>query len=240
MPIELPIRVKGYWADGTSWEELTAIEDASSLGVSLALQHPAKIGQVVHLVMPLPRTIRQFDFYSPKYEIYGLVRHAGVKDEDWRLGVQFLSKEAPRGFEERPWARYGLPADVADEDVDEATITPPRLPPPEPTPEPDVQRRFDRFDVFVGFMLEPVDETGQARPGELAVSENVSHGGARFKTSLDLNRGSIVAVSETESGFEARAEVRNSYVGPDGVRRINVMFLDGKSPDRLVGEPRLP
>jgi hypothetical protein len=235
--LEIPVRVQGYWADGTSWEELTAIDNASSLGVSLVLEHSVEVGQVLHLVMPFPTTIRQFDFVDPKYRIYGLVRHTEDENQDRRLGVQFLSKTPPRGYERKPWTRYALPEGASQEGEEEAA-PPPRAteaPPEEETPA-DPRRRHGRFDVFVGFTIQPEGGDEDEPVSELAVSENVGHGGARFRTSLDLGLGSIVTVRETESGFEARAEVRNTFVGPDGVRRINVMFLDGKSPVRLVGK----
>jgi hypothetical protein len=48
-------------------------------------------------------------------------------------------------------------------------------------------------------------------------------------------KGEVVVVEELGGGdFRSRAEIRNVYIGKDNVPRLNLMFLDGEAPDRLV------
>ena len=113
--LEVPVRVHGHEQDGTVWQELTAIDDASSDGVSFVIRRRLEKGRVLRLVTPFPKSIRKFDESSPAYTIYGLVREALEREGGWRIGVQFLGKKPPRGFDERPWAAYLLPWDPESE-----------------------------------------------------------------------------------------------------------------------------
>jgi hypothetical protein len=234
--LDIPVRVTGYERDGTSWEELTEVLDASRGGVLLVLQHEVGVGQVLRVVGPFPAEVRRFDSEAPAYEVYALVRHASQCDGQWRLGMRILGKVAPKGYEKRPWTRYRLPSDTPRGDA-----APGLTPSSEETSKADETppsgvRRFERFEVFVGFMITPLDEKGLPCQGELGVSENISRGGARLKTGLDLEPGQHVHLKDTDSAFESRAEVRHSFVGPDGVRRANVMFLDSQGPVHLLGK----
>ena len=84
------------------------------------------------------------------------------------------------------------------------------------------------------FVLRQVDEWGTVLAEELTVAENVSFGGACVYTSLPLRVGHIVQVQERGGAFEARAEVRDTYVGIDRIRRVSLSFLDGRGPAHLV------
>jgi hypothetical protein len=69
------------------------------------------------------------------------------------------------------------------------------------------------------------------------VADNLGPGGARVKTTQPFAKGEIVEVEEPGGAFRARATVRNAYVGPDAIGRLNLMFLDetapsGSSPSR--------
>lgn len=109
--LEIPVRVHGHDQDGTVWQELTSIDDASSDGVSFVVRRQLEKGRILRLVTPFPKSIRRFDESLPAYTIYGLVREAQERHGEWRIGVQFLGKTPPRGFKERPWAPYVLPLD---------------------------------------------------------------------------------------------------------------------------------
>jgi hypothetical protein len=53
-------------------------------------------------------------------------------------------------------------------------------------------------------------------------------------TARDLAKGDVIVLHEVGGNFETRAEVRELNLGKDGIRRLNVRFLDGRSPDHLV------
>jgi hypothetical protein len=68
------------------------------------------------------------------------------------------------------------------------------------------------------------------------VADNLGAGGARMKTTQPFAQGEIVEVEEPGGSFRTRAAVRHAYVGADAVGRLNLMFLDEQTPDRLLSE----
>jgi len=217
MGVQLPLRVQGYDPDGTRWEEMTVGEDISSGGAAFPLRHLVVKGQAVLLSMPLPKRYRTYDSASPSYHVYALVRTVDITDAGVRIGAMFLGKSPPRGFEENPSARYLLPG--------------------EKNPMDDVRpadRRVEpRFSVFLNLRLErEAGRTGMLH--EQTVAENLSRRGARVPTTLPVDKGEVLLLAELGGDFHCRAEVRNVYIGKDGVPRLNLRFLDAEVPDRLI------
>jgi len=109
--LAIPARVQGFLADGTTWEEITTTADVSSGGACFSLSHGAELGQVLLLSLALPRRLRQFDLTDAVYRVYSVVRGVRRRADLPRVGVMFFGKYPPRGFQERPAARYILPSD---------------------------------------------------------------------------------------------------------------------------------
>jgi len=109
--LAIPLRVQGFLADGSVWDEMTTTLDVSSGGACFPLSHEAELGQVLLLSMALPKRLRQFDLADASYRVYSLVRGVRRRGEQPRVGVMFFGKQPPRGFHERPAARYLLPSD---------------------------------------------------------------------------------------------------------------------------------
>ena len=109
--LAIPVRVQGFLADGTSWEEISSTIDVSSNGACFPLSHEVELGQVLVLSLALPRRLRQFDLADADYRVYTLVRGVRRRADQPRVGVMFFGKYPPRGFQERPTARYLLPSD---------------------------------------------------------------------------------------------------------------------------------
>jgi hypothetical protein len=109
--LAIPLRVQGFLADGTTWEEITTTVDVSQGGACFSLSHEAELGQVLLLSLPLPKRLRQYDLNDVSYRVYTLVRGVRKRADQPRVGVMFFGKYPPRGFQERPAARYLLPSD---------------------------------------------------------------------------------------------------------------------------------
>ncbi len=107
----IPVRVQGFLADGGTWEELTTTLDVSYGGACFPLGHEAELGQVLLVSLALPKRLRQYDLTAATYRVYTLVRGVRRRPEEPRVGVMFFGKYPPRGFQERPAARYLLPSD---------------------------------------------------------------------------------------------------------------------------------
>jgi hypothetical protein len=213
MALRIPVKVDGFDADGP-WQEMTMSEDTSASGVALTLAHPAQFGQVLLLSLPLPKRFRQYDLTDPSYHVYGVVRRVEPGRERSVFGVMFLGKSPPRGFEKSPASRYLLSQDRA--------------------PGTRVERRAsERRESFYNLKLVR-QAPGQAPQHENTVAENLGKGGARVLTSLPVAKGEIIIVEELGGPFRTRAEIKNIYIGKDRIPRLNLQFLDGEAPDRLI------
>jgi hypothetical protein len=214
MNLSMPVRVLGHDTAGATWEEMASVRDASPSGVALNLRHRITRGQVLLLTLPLPKRFRRYDLGDASYRIWGLVRSVNPDTNVARVGVMFLGKNPPRGFDRNPGGLFLLPTDAP--------------------PTPSERRRAPRLDVYVNLRIRRLVDAGGGRREEQTIAENISKGGARVLTSLDIAKGEVVEVQEVDGSFRARAEVRNAYVGQDRIPRLNLCFIDAEAPARLI------
>ena len=103
------------------------------------------------------------------------------------------------------------------------------------TDTPSDRRLVTRLDIPVNFILRRVGTLGTVLQEERTIAENCGRGGARVMTTMtSLLIGDIVHLEEVGGPFKTRANLRGSYVGRDGVRRLNLQFMDSPAPDYLV------
>ncbi len=230
MGMNFTVQVRGHDPDGTAWEEMTASDDISYGGASFPLRHSHGVGQVLLLSAPLPRNFRRYDLAETSYKSYALVRNSRTTENGARVvGVMFLGRVPPKGFETKPGGRYRLPTDPRAAQAP-ATGAP-----------PGERRRHERLQLFVNLRLKRTGMSGVME--EQTVTENLSHGGARVFTTLPISPGETITVTDLEDTVASEAVVRNVYVGPDRVTRLNLHFPDARGFERLrhaAGTPPLP
>jgi hypothetical protein len=295
--LAIPLRIQGFLPDRGTWEEFSTTTDVSAGGACFQLVHDVELGQVLLLSLALPKRLRQYDLNDVTYRVYALVRGVRRRADRPRVGVMFFGKYPPRGFEERPAARYLLPSDpaagadvppalregltpnegtapvwttstavgreadagagvgVAPRGADSGTdardavgtsVRPRAGIPPAPvpgsptaafTPSSDVpadRRGTTRYELFVNFTIQLVDEWGAVLQEELTVADNVSRGGARVMTSMAFRIGDVVLLQEAGGGFATRAEIRGITRVQTAVDRLHLRFVDRQAPDRLL------
>jgi serine/threonine protein kinase len=97
------------------------------------------------------------------------------------------------------------------------------------------RRRDTRLEIPVNFVLRRVGTLGTVLQEERTYAENIGRFGTRVITTMvSLAKGDIVHLEEVGGAYKTRAEVRGHYVGQDGLRRLNLRFLDSPAPDYLV------
>lgn len=213
MSLAMPVRVQGHDSTGAAWEEMASVRDASPGGVAITLRRPVSRGQVLFLTLPLPKRFRRYEETDASYRIWGLVRDVNRETGAARVGVMFLGKHPPRGYDRNRGGLFLLPNDAP--------------------PAPAERRRTPRFDIFVNLHLRRLHNGDGARE-EQTIAENIGKGGARVLTSLHVSAGEVLEVQEVGGTFHTRASVRNVYVGPDNIPRLNLCFLDAQAPAHLV------
>jgi hypothetical protein len=83
--------------------------------------------------------------------------------------------------------------------------------------------------------LEAEHAPGGIAVEERTVAEDVSLWGAQVRAAtLPVLKGAILQVEEIGGDYRTRAEVRNISIGADGQPRLNLLFLDGPAPERLL------
>jgi hypothetical protein len=206
----MPVRVLvngGHEAGGTPWEEVTTTRDASAGGASFLVDHPLTVGEVIRLQLlpPLPEMLGPFALTGPSQTVYAIVRSCVLDPRGRRVGVKFF------------------------DDVEGL------MPPSAPAPPPGTadRRLRERYLTSVHFIAQRVDEYGAVLVEALTVAENISRGGAQLLAPIQVARGDTLVLLEAGGTFESRAEVRNTFADEGGLRRLNVMFLDGRSPRHL-------
>lgn len=206
--LKLPVRVQGEDLDGRSWQEMASSRDASAGGVAVELAHAVRPGQVLHVALPLPPRFRRSDLLDPAYRVYALVRSVRPNGE---IGVLFLEGH-PKGYERNQDGLFLRPLGQTAEE----------------------RRRAQRVEGPFFFALKREVPQAMDPTEEAAIAENLSQGGARVKSSLQLQRGDVIYLRELGGLFRTRAEIRNVYVGRDRIQRANLMFLDQPAPERLL------
>ncbi len=104
--ISLPVRVNGHDPNGLPWQEMAKCSDASEGGCSFVLQHGVFPGQVLQLQLALPKRFRAYDAMKTTYQTYALVLSARLGGGGTRVGVAFLGRTPPVGYDGCPGGRF--------------------------------------------------------------------------------------------------------------------------------------
>jgi hypothetical protein len=170
------------------------------------------VGEVVRVQVlpPLPETLGTFELKEPSPPVYAVVRSSVLDSRGRRVGVKFFN------------------------DVD--GLMPAAAPvPPLGT---DDRRSRERYLTAVHFLVQQVDSSGTVVAEALTVAENIGEGGAQLLGPLPAAAGDLVVVWEAGGGFVTLAQVRNAFVDEGDLRRLNVVFLEGRSPAHLFPPER--
>jgi len=229
LELKLPVRVRCREVVGLEWTEITRLIDVTPFGASFTLKRPIEKGRLLHMTIPMPRQLRVFDHVEDQYRVWALVRYvraAARSDSTSQLfdvGVAFIGKRPPRSYEEDPSKRYEI-----------GNMTPQQLNAIEdwaPTELSSSDKRYQtRHNIPVDMLIESFNEKGEVELSEYTVTENISQKGAAIYTTLVLPVGRFVRLSSEQYKQSVYAAVRGHSMGPAGVPRIHVEFIDREWP----------
>lgn len=234
MPINLPLKVEGKDTLEEDWDEITRLRDVSAHGAGFTLSRPVKRGRLVRITVPMPRQMRCYDFFEAQYNVWGIVRRcipiAGnvssslLKSSSYLIGVAFIGKMPPRSYNEDPSKVYEI-LNRADDakglwEIRNAAAN------PDESNLPKEDRRHSRLSIPVGMDVDVIGKDGAVRESEPTVSENISLGGASIFTSLTVDVGSFLQITSNQYQTTIKAIVRGRRLGPDGIPRLHIEFID--------------
>jgi hypothetical protein len=225
LELKLPVRVRCREALDLEWTEITRLIDVTPFGAAFTLKRPVEKGRLLHMTIPMPRQLRVFDHVEDQYRVWSLVRHVrtttppGSTSLLFEVGVAFIGKRPPRSYEEDPSKRYEI-----------GSTTPEQLNMIEdwvPTELASSDKRTQtRHNIPVDMLIESFNENGEVELSEHTVAENISQKGAAIYTTLPLPVGRIIRLTSEQYKLSVYAAVRGQSMGPAGVPRIHVQFVD--------------
>jgi hypothetical protein len=226
LELKLPVRVICRETPDFEWMELTRLQNVTPFGAGFTLKRPTEKGRILHMTIPKPRQLRVFDHAEDQYRVWALVRYVKTTASPdnktvFDVGVAFIGKHPPRGYEAEPWKRY----DVATS-THQAMATAEEI---QPIPTSN-NRIHTRHNIAVDMELETLNEKGEPGQTETTVTENISRKGATIFTTLQIPIGRFVRLKSASYGLTVHAAVRASSTGADGIGRIHVEFIDKEWP----------
>lgn len=225
--LNLPVRVQGRESVGNEWTEITRLVDVTTFGAGLTLKRPIERGRLLYLTIPMPRQLRVFDHVEDQYRVWALVRHVQVSPTPdnsplFEIGVAFTGKRPPRSYEENPAKRYEIASQATQqlseiEDLPAETAT-------------DDSRIRTRHNIPVDILIETFNGKSAVEFTEQTVTENISQQGAAIYTTLTIPVGRFIRLTSEQFKLSVYAAVRAHSMGPTGVPRIHVEFIDREWP----------
>ena len=229
LELRLPVRVRCRETLDLEWSEITRLIDVTPFGAGFSLKRPIEKGRLLHMTIPMPRQLRVFDHAEDQYKVWALVRYVrpAVPTEgmptQFEVGVAFIGKQPPRSYEGNPAKRYDVGAVVPGQLTTAEEWVPTELTSSE-------KRSSTRHNIPVDMLIETLKESGTVESSEYTVTENISEKGAAIYTTLSLPVGRFIRLSSEQFKLSVYAAVRGSSLGPTGVQRIHVEFIDREWP----------
>ncbi|HKP45206.1 MAG TPA: hypothetical protein VJT50_01285 [Pyrinomonadaceae bacterium] len=228
LELKLPVRIHCRETRDLEWTEITRLIDVTPFGAGFTLKRPVEKGRLLHMTIPMPRQLRVFDHVEDQYRVWALVRYikqstaTKTNAPQFEVGVAFIGKRPPRSYEEDPAKRYEIGSISA-----ESLASVQDWPETESTAD---NRRLTRHNIPVDMLIETLDDQGMVENSEQTVTENISLRGAAIYTTLDIPLGRFIRLSSEQYRITVYAAVRGRSMGPAGVPRLHVEFIDREWP----------
>lgn len=206
LELSIPVRIRCKETDGTEWSELTHVIDVTQLGASFSLKKDVEVGRILHLELPLPWRLRQYDQADDLYRIYALVRWVRPREDGLAVGVAFIGKNPPASYLKDPSRLYSPGRRVED------------------------KRREGRVHAALPIQLELLGDGGSVLGAEVTVTENISKRGASCYTTLKASPGTMLRISSQQTDFATTAVVRKCRLGDDNIPRVHLEFVGNEWP----------
>ena len=229
LELKLPVRVRCRETADMDWSEVTRLIDVTPFGAGFTLKRPVEKGRLLHMTIPMPRQLRVFDHVEDQYKVWALVRYvrpvetADGKPSQFEVGVAFVGKQPPRSYEANPSQRYDVGLSKPGHLAKVEEWVPTEL-------DSTDKRSGTRHNIPVDMLIEILNPEGEVEASEHTVTENISPRGAAIYTTLSLPVGRFIRLSSKQFKLSVYAAVRGFSMGPAGIPRIHVEFIDREWP----------
>jgi hypothetical protein len=224
----IPARVRGRTSVSQGWNEMTRLIDVTPFGARFTLSHIVEPGHLLHLLLPMPRVLRCFDYAEEQYRVWSIIRNIKFLPAQadgtscLEVGVAFIGKHPPASYASAPETRYDI---TLSEEASCKWVVSER-----PQPPPSKRADDTRLNLPIEVRVELLDEKGAVAEIDETVTENISRRGAAVFTRLNAERGSFCLVTDVRSGLRVLGVVRACRTGADNIPRLHLEFLDHQWP----------
>jgi hypothetical protein len=225
LALHLPVRVRVRETPDHEWTEMTRLMNVTPFGAGFTLKRPTEKGRLLHMTIPMPRQLRVFDHVEDQYRVWAIVRYLRTDITAdgivFCVGVAFIGKKPPASYLSEPWRRYDVATSFSerlpnDEEIIDAAFAD--------------ERGETRHQIAADMRVELLDENGAVVETEQTVSESISPHAATLFTTLNLEQGRFIRLTSEQHKITIHAAIRSRHIGPDGIARIQVEFIDKEWP----------
>jgi hypothetical protein len=221
--LSLSAVVKAKESKDTFWKQNTDLISMSRSGAGFYLERKCEVGQLVSLMMPMPRHLRCYDAEKELYRVWGLVQHcspvSGDGQTEYHVGVAFIGKNAPPSYNENPLQSYRIAG--MNEDGTWRIVE---------AKKAFVVRRHHRYWAQIEVFLAAHDAEKNLITDETAKTENISLSGAAVISTLNVDVGDSVNFNSIPHNFSALAIVRNRQISENDPPRLHLEFINSDFP----------
>lgn len=220
----ISVVVKGRDSIDTFWEEESKTINVSRLGANFNLIKECPPGQILFLMLKMPKNFRCYDWDKKLYPVWAVVQYCTpitrTGEIGFHIGVAFVGKDAPQSYQEDPKRTYKLVGMAEDGfwNLEESKI-------------PYVYRVHPRFPYSIKVRVAIIDSEGnEIEVDENAVTNDISVGGAAVFSNLEVEVGDCVKFISEDYDFSSISLVRNRQKREGHEMMLHLSFSESKFP----------
>lgn len=208
-----------------SWIENTSVLSISKTGAGFFLPRQCTIGQLLSLLLPMPRNLRAYDADKELFRVWGLVQYctpAFGKEESsepkFHVGVAFVGRTPPEDYHQNPRQTYRI-SGMSEDGLWRI----------EKSASQFVNRKHHR--IWQNLRVSLLHSSEDGNPDIFSgYTENISLSGASVISNLSVNVGDCVEFECENPLFNTVAIVRNHKESSGNYNRIHLEFIDNQFP----------
>ncbi len=221
--LSLSAVVKGKPSRDEFWKETIDLISISRTGAGFYIEKQCNIGQLISLIMPMPRHLRCYDFDKELYRVWGLVQHCSPVSSNgnsvFHVGVAFVGRQSPASYGENPLQSYRISGmnEEGTWKIVEAQAS-------------FVVRRHPRFWLSLAVSLSALNSEENIISDDNCFTENISLSGAAVFSTLNVDVGESVKFNCKKPDFSALSIVRNRQTSDYELPKLHLEFIDAEFP----------
>ncbi len=226
--LKIPLEVSYLEAVDNAWQETTETEELTMCGAGFTVSRPVEPKRLINLKLPMPKSLRLYDFGKNLYDVWGVVRSVVVIRQSAangiriKVGVALIGETPPSSFWQDPATLYDLKPVLKRSgfwDLRQA---------------PRNSGRYARFfeerqNSVKTVILQTINEQGRIIETIEAETQNISEAGMALTAKLAIIHSGYALVKTLDQSPVLLAKVRGIQA-PDetGAIRMHLEFLSGE------------